>query len=155
MKFSTREDIEAPIEYVFSQTSNFESFEKAARRNGADVKGPDHSAPPAAGMAWDVRFEWRGKRRQLIGTLTEFAPPELMQFDGTSSLFKIQFKVTLVRLSAKRTRLLVELELRPNALAGRLLIQSMKLTKSSISRRFSNRVKSFADGIATKHHRTS
>jgi len=37
MKFAAREDIEAPIEYVFSQISDFPALERSALRRGADV----------------------------------------------------------------------------------------------------------------------
>ena len=37
MKFSTREDIEAPVDHVFAEVSDFAGFERRALRHGADI----------------------------------------------------------------------------------------------------------------------
>ena len=37
MKFSTKEDIDAPIDAVFDMLCEFDQFERAAMRRGAEV----------------------------------------------------------------------------------------------------------------------
>ena len=53
-------------------------------------------------------------------------------------------RVELVSLSPKRTRIVVGLELSAKSLSARLLLQSLKLAKSSLTNRFGSRIKSFA-----------
>ena len=65
MQFSTKEDIEAPIAEVFDMLYEFESFERAAMRRGAEVRRVDDLAAPGVGMMWQAVFDLRGKRREV------------------------------------------------------------------------------------------
>ncbi|MCK4712108.1 MAG: SRPBCC family protein, partial [Marinosulfonomonas sp.] len=75
MKFSTKEDIEAPIEAVFKAVSDFNAFERFALRRGARVQRVDRKTHPQTTIAWDIEFPYRGKKRQLLAELTEFDAP--------------------------------------------------------------------------------
>ena len=73
MKFSAQEDIEAPIDRVFAHVSNFEAFERNAIRRGAEIERESASMQPTLGMAWKVRFEFRGRARKVKVKLSELA----------------------------------------------------------------------------------
>jgi|TARA_B110000879_G_C10941741_1_gene420139 hypothetical protein len=66
MKFSTKDDIDAPIDVVFQMLCDFETFERAAMRLGAEVQRTDTKSTPGVGTAWRGTFSMRGKRRQVI-----------------------------------------------------------------------------------------
>ncbi len=141
MKFSTRKDLESPIESVFDTLSNFPVFERAALRRGIKV------APSSDGDAkqrWELRFPLRGKIRTVEVALERFERPEALAFAGESKSFDIQLVLSLLALSRVRTRLGVELDVRPRSLSGRLLLQSMRLSKAGYSRRFEDAVQNFA-----------
>jgi hypothetical protein len=143
MKFSTREDIEAPVDYVFGQISDFGAFERQALRRGADVRRLDNG-PYVKGSAWDVAFKFRGKDRQLRGTLRIFDAPNMYQIDVTSPNLEGVSLVELVPLSPHRTRIAVSIEIGAKTLAARLMLQSLKLAKSNLTNRFKKRVADFA-----------
>lgn len=65
MNFSAREDIEAPIEFVFGRVSDFEALERRALRRGAEVERTDKLSEPGPGMGWRMAFTLRGKRRKM------------------------------------------------------------------------------------------
>ena len=57
MKFSTKEDIDAPIDAVFEMLCEFDQFERAAMRRGAEVQRVDQLAEPGVGMLWEAAFD--------------------------------------------------------------------------------------------------
>ncbi len=63
--------------------------------------------------------------------------------------------VDLVALSRGRTRLSMEMELKPQNLSARLLVQSLKLAKTSMMKRFEQRIASYARDLEEKHSRAA
>ena len=140
MKFSTREDIDAPIDQVFLALTDFEAFERSAMRRGADVRRTDRMAAPGVGMTWDVAFRMRGRQRELALEMARFVMPNEMVIQATSPGLNGVLSIELMALSRNRTRMSVGLERSPLNLSARLLVQSLKLAKSSLTKRFKLRV---------------
>ncbi|MFD0859008.1 SRPBCC family protein [Roseovarius aquimarinus] len=155
MHFSTREDIEAPIDYVFAQISDFASIERSILRRGAEVQRRVDRTPPAEGMMWDTSFDLKGKRRQVEVTLTSFEPPSMMTFKGESKNISGDVVIELVALSRGRTRLAMTCDLTPRTLTARLMLQSLKLAKGNVSRRFEMRVASYAKEMEDRYKRSA
>ncbi len=153
MKFSTREDIEAPIDAVFEMLSDFEGFERSAMRRGAEVQRVDKLAAPGVGMMWDVVFSMRGKMRKVQLQMTRFERPQDMVISYTSPGLEGTFQIELMALSRSRTRIIIALELLPLNLSARLLVQSLKLAKTSLTNRFKLRVAEYAKGIEDRYKR--
>ncbi|MDX8347197.1 SRPBCC family protein [Cognatiyoonia sp. IB215446] len=146
MKFSTREDIEAPIAFVFDRASDFDALEKRGRQYGAEISR-NGDGPAQVGMAWDAVFEFRGRNRQMQVKLTQFTPPEAYIFETEMNGLTAVSDVTLVSLSPSRTRLAIGIDLRAHTLTARLLLQSMKLAKTKLTKRFKARVRDYAEDI--------
>lgn len=155
MKFSAKEDIEAPIEDVFEMLSDFESFERSALRRGAEVQRTSEAAPSGIGMTWDVAFSMRGKRRQMSLQVVEFEKPSRIRVEATSPSLSSNFVLELVALSRGRTRVAVELDLKPKNLSARLLVQSLKIAKTNLSKRFKLRVAEYSKELEDRYQRAS
>ncbi len=153
MIFNTREDIEAPIDFVFAQISDFASLERMILRRGAEVQRRVDRTPHAAGMVWDAAFDLRGKRRQSEVTLVRFEPPAAMRFEAVSKSLNADLTVELVALSRGRTRLGMIGELKPQNLTARLMVQSLKLARGNVAKRFEMRVASYAKDLEDKYLR--
>lgn len=153
MKFSTREDIEAPIDHVFAKLSDFSGFERLALRRGAQVKRIG-DGPVGVGAQWDVSFKLRGRERKMHATLAALHPPEMYRFDAVSGGMSGQTLVELVALSPRRTRLLVGIDLRARTLTARLLLQSMKLAKARLAKKFKARVLEYAEDIEDEYRKS-
>jgi hypothetical protein len=63
--------------------------------------------------------------------------------------------VGLIALSRARTRLTVDLTLEPRTLAGRLIVQSLKLARGNMSKRFRLRVAEYAMDVEERYKRVS
>lgn len=155
MKFSSKEDIEAPIEQVFSMLSEFETFERSAIRRGAEVQRTDDLTRTGRGMSWHARFMMRGKQRNVNVTLTNYDPPNAMLFETDSPGLDGQMMIDLLALSPRRTRLSVAFEMTPKTLPARLLIQSLKLAKTNLTKRFKLRVADYAKDIEDRARRSA
>lgn len=155
MQFSSKEDIEAPIEAVFAAVSDFDLFERSSIRRGIEVQRVDDGAPVAPGMAWDAKFDMRGKQRELHLTLTRYDPPEAMEFDSDSAGLNGVMTVELVALSPRRTRMSIVLNLTPKTLPARLFLQSLKLAKGNLTKRFKKKIGEFAKTVEDRQVRSA
>ena len=155
MQFDTKEDIDAPIEAVFEMLCDFEVFERAAMRRGAEVQRLEKVKEPGIGMAWEAKFDYRGKRREIELEIVEFDRPSSIAVESTSPGLLSETRFDLMALSKTKTRITVSLELKPLVLSARLLVQSLKLAKATLSKRFSKRVAEYARSMEDRHARES
>jgi hypothetical protein len=155
MKFSAREDIAASIDQVFTALCDFEGFERQAMRRGADVQRIDSLTRPGVGMKWQANFEMRGRKRDVMIELIRFDLPNEMIFDIKSPGIDGDFTLELMALSRNRTRLGIALDITPLNLSARLLIQSLKLAKATLTKRFKLRVADFAKGLEDRLQRSA
>lgn len=155
MKFSTKEDIDAPIEAVFDMLSDFEVYERAAMRRGADIQRTDQFAEAQVGMTWDASFSMRGKPREVEVELVTYDRPNEMVFENRSTGMQAWMTLDLMALSRTRTRVSVALEIKPQNLSARLLVQSLKLAKTSLTKKYKLRVAEYAKQLEEKYERVA
>ncbi|MBN2740532.1 MAG: SRPBCC family protein [Rhodobacteraceae bacterium] len=155
MKFSTRKDIAAPAEFIFDRLADFGSFERIAMRRGITLKRLDTLALPGAGMSWEIGFRFRGRERQMITDLEIFERPESLIYAGKSSSFEARLEMLVTELSKTRSRILTALEIKPRTLGARLMVQSAKLGKGNLDRRFDERIGHFAHDIERQAEKTA
>jgi uncharacterized protein YndB with AHSA1/START domain len=155
MKIKTREDIEATLEQVFEAVSDFDGMEHAAMRNGAEVTRIDNLTTDGAGMKWKANFTFRKRVRAADLELTTYDPPHQLVLQSKVSGINAVVEVELLPLSRNRTRMFLSLDMRPKTLPARLLVQSMKLTRNSIMRRFRKRVADYAMTIEDRYRKSS
>jgi carbon monoxide dehydrogenase subunit G len=157
MHFSSRTDVEAPIEFVFQALSDFESWERAAMRRGAEVSRSDKLRLPGVGMSWHVRFTFRNKEREVDLRLIGLEPDARLAFSGTGRMIAGDMSIDLVSLAPKRTRMVLHVEVRPLTIAARLFLQSLKLAKGRVQGKMNKRLSQLAIDVeqkfATRHRR--
>lgn len=151
MKLTAKEDIEAPIAFVYSVLTDFEMWERAAMRRGAELERLDRLSKPGPGMEWHVGFAYRGKKREVdIKLLTMLAEQSLV-FDCMASPAEAILGIELAEMGQRRTRVVVNLEVKPRTLAARLFLQSLRLAKAKVTRRFALRLAQVGADIEDRH----
>ncbi len=155
MKFSSREDVEVPAAFLFDQLQDFGAFERSAIRRGADVR---RTVPAGAalgiGDGWNVRFRWRGRPRALNLRLTELTAPEMLTLSGGSDSFEFLVKTTVIDLTPRRSRLIGEFDVRPRGFRARVLLQSARLGKATLDRRYADALRNFAHEVERRYARS-
>ena len=147
MRFTTKQDIEAPLDFVYSTMIDFEAWERSAMRRGAEVERTDTLTRIGPGMSWAARFSYRGKMRAIVLRLVMIEPPAALSFAVQSQVVEGAVKLDLMEMSARRTRVHVVAEVTPRSLAARLFLQSLRLARGRVDRKFEQRVAQLAGGI--------
>ncbi|MDV7144620.1 SRPBCC family protein [Tropicimonas sp. TH_r6] len=147
MKFTTREDIDAPIGAVWTAVTDARRFEDKAIRKGVQVQRLSEDAVDL-GASWTARFDYRGIRREMESVVTGFEAPRLLELDGNVGGLDGFLTVELSELSPETTRLELTLEIRPESLTAKMLVQTMRMAKGRLDKRFRKRVRHFAKRIA-------
>jgi uncharacterized protein YndB with AHSA1/START domain len=143
MKLSAREDIEAPIDYVFDKVGDFALLERSGMRRGVEVVRKEAEGR----TSWDLGFSFRGRPRKALVTLEKVEAPNSLVASFSSGGLTGHTVVELIALSRNRTRLSISVEFAPQSLSARLLVQSLRLAKMTITRRFKTRVADIAEDI--------
>jgi len=154
MKLSTRQDIEAPIDFVFQRATDFSGFERQALRRGIDFERVDDLSDVGQGMRWTAQFSFRGKTRRLQAELADYDMPNALLIQSVSGGVEADLDVEFLPLSRNRTRVKVGLQLSPKSLSSRLLIQSLKFAKSNLKNRFAGRIDSFSKDVESRYQKT-
>jgi len=151
MKLESISDIAAPIDFVFAQMTDFAAMERAAMRRGSEVQRIDTLTRKGPGMAWEARFEMRGKPRELRLELSDYTPPEGIGLCFASSSINGTLAIEMVALSRTRTRVTMALKVVPETLTGKLLVQSMKLARKTLTERIDKRMATYCADIEKRH----
>ncbi|MEL7345097.1 MAG: SRPBCC family protein [Pseudomonadota bacterium] len=151
MKFSTREDIDRPIEDAFDAAADFTLFERLAARRGVSMAGSTSIKTLEVGQSWKSRFDYRGKDRLVEAEVISCDPGQgyAVSFfgEGIEGLGVVDF----LELSKDRTRMFVSLDMHPKTIAARVILQSLKFAKRTLNARFKKRVTAFARLIEDGH----
>jgi uncharacterized protein (DUF2164 family) len=120
-------------------------------RRGAEVMRTDTQRKPGPGMQWQARFTYRSKMRTSDIELVELAEKSALGFKALSPNIQADARVELMEMSTKRTRIHVTLDVVPRSLGARLFLQSLRLARARIDRKFEARVAQLAAEIEQRY----
>ncbi|MGP3697810.1 SRPBCC family protein [Rhodobacter sp. NSM] len=147
MRLSTKEDVEAPINFVWKQLADFGNWERAAQRRGVEVQRLEGTPAEGPGMAWLIRFGYQGKPREVDMRLAGVEPGQRLLFQATGHSMKADLTLDFVELAPRRTRVSVVSEVKPQTMTARVFMQTLRLAKGKLQEKYDKRIASFAADI--------
>ncbi len=152
MNFTSKQDIVAPAEHVFFQLADFDFYESYAMRLGAQVERMDNFANPQPGMCWNISGVLRGKARNVKLTLDTYNPVEKLSYFCVSNSLNAIVDFNVIPLSKTETRLKASIDIEAKGLSARVALQSARLAKKTLDRKFDMRIHDFAKKIEDKYY---
>lgn len=153
MKLTTKQDIEAPVAFVYKVLTDFDGWERSAMRRGADVNRTDKLRQPGPGMTWIAKFFYRGRDRVVSLRVDAMDAPGHLAFAAFSAVVEGQCRLDLLELAAKRTRMQVDLDSKPKSFGAKLYFQSLKLARGRVERNLQKRTARLAAEIEDRYRR--
>ncbi|MEM9852339.1 MAG: SRPBCC family protein [Pseudomonadota bacterium] len=154
MQFTSTQDINAPLDYVFQQLTDFDAYESFALRRGAQVQRKDNIPSKGIGLTWNVVGEFRGKVRDVDIQVVEYRPDNILKFMITSKGIDAAADFEAMALTRKQSRIKSTLNVTPKTISARLVLQSAKLAKQSLNRRYNNRFATFSNYIENNYNKS-
>lgn len=139
------------MEFVFAKASDFEAIERQILRRGIDLQRTEAGDGTGVGIAWKANAKIRGKPWNFQARIASMEPPNGYTATGATEGLSYTAVVELMALSRSRTRMMMSVDLKPTTLTARLLLQSVKLAKSTLTTKFNNRVEAFAKDIEERY----
>ena len=155
MNLSARYDVEAPVDFVYRELTNFDAWEHMARRRGAEVTRDDRLSAAGPGMGWQVSFPFRGKARSARLKLAAATPTSQMIVDAVSKMVDGSLTFDLLDLAPNRTRIEVRMVVTPKTLAARIYVQTLKLARKKLEGNFAKKVAQLAVEMEDRYRRTA
>lgn len=153
MKLNAREDVEAPIAFVFKALADTDHWERAALRRGAEVLRQDTLPEKGVGMEWKLGFHWRERARSVVLRMAELAPDQRLALAATGEALEADIGIDLVEMGPRRTRIALAVDIKPTTLAARLFLQGLRLARGQIDGRVKQRMAQLAADIEHRHRK--
>jgi uncharacterized protein YndB with AHSA1/START domain len=154
MKLTAKTDLEVPAADVFAALVDHQSWEREAIRNGVEVERPANTPDTGVGAEWRIRGHFRGKARKVLVRIDEFTQDQRLALGLDSPSIEGTTQLEVMVLSPRRSRLRVDLEVKPKTLAARLFINTMRLAKGRVQARFENRLGQLGTRIKDRYERS-
>ena len=152
MLFSAQDEIAAPPQAVFRVLTDADIAWRLADRYGADMTRRDAGGPLAVGAIYDLRVRLRGADRKVCCEITTLDPARVMGLRADVAGLLCQIDAALAPRAAGRTGLTLTAALKPESLAGRMLLQTLRLARPRLTGQYEAGVRRFAAEIEALCH---
>ena len=112
MKLTAKTDLEVPAAAVFATLIDHPAWEREAVRNGVEIQRPADAPAMGVGAEWRIRGHFRGKARKVQIRVEELTQDQRIGLGIDSPSVEGTTRLEVMALSARRSRLRVDLEVK-------------------------------------------
>jgi hypothetical protein len=154
MKLTAKTDLEVPAAFVYATLVDHPTWEREAVRNGIEIERPADSPERGVGASWLIRGQFRGKARKVLVKIDEETPSQRVGVTMDSPSMEGVARIEVMVLSPRRSRVRIDLEVKPKTLAARLMINTMRLAKGRVQARFEKGLGTLGARIKERYDRS-
>lgn len=151
MKLTAKTDLDAPIGFVYDCLADHQTWEREAVERGIDLERPADMPLSGPGAGWLLKLPFRGRLVKLLLRLVHMAKDDRLDFDLKSNAIEGDLLMTVMALSPRRTRLHLQIEIRPRTLAARVFLNTLRLAKGRVQSRMDQRVQQMGAQILARY----
>ncbi len=144
MKISLVTEADVPVEFAFSNLTNFETISSKLPEyvNFRSSSGDDEFSK---GSVWILRTMRAGRTIVIETTVIHRDENKGLKLKSEGKRLEFKSHINFEAISADMCRVSFETELKPKGILGRILLQSIKASKTRIN----NRIMDGSDRLAT------
>ena len=140
MKLTARTDIDAPFGFVYESLADHESWVREATARGLAIERLADAPVSGPGAGWLAQVPFRGKLVALELQVADQKPSEQLGYSLRTNSFDGTITLSVMALSARRTRLHMAIEISPRTVIARVLINTLRLAKGRAQARMDHRL---------------
>lgn len=141
MQLTATEILTGHIEEVFVSLTDFSAAEKTALERGVNIRRLDALAEPGVGVRWQIDFFARGRERRAEIEVVKLTKPTSLKYEGHVGGLLFETNVACRVLDSNATEVTVITKLRARSMSARVLIQSMKIARRRVVKRYRQSVR--------------
>lgn len=150
MQLNATEILTGHIEEVFDELADFARAERAAMDRGISVERLDALGAPDAGVKWKIGFFARGRDREAEMEVTKFTRPTLIRYEGQVGGLVFETNVACRVADSNATEVTVSTKLRAKSMSARVLLQSLKIARRRVQKRFRKSIRTLLREVESK-----
>ncbi|WP_168201249.1 SRPBCC family protein [Qingshengfaniella alkalisoli] len=144
MKLTASAEIDASAEIAFARMSDFDGFLGVLTDQGTFLQRRNAPDPITVGTTWSGQLDIRGAVRDIDVELTGLERPRFYELAAHGGGLQATMRVDVIAEGADASRALVAIDLTPVSLAGRIVLQSVKVMHRKLEKRLRSRLRRFA-----------
>lgn len=151
MDISKKFEINTPADFAFGKLTDVKTITMNLPSNVVMRADSDHSSFDV-GSKWIVRAQRTGRNFTINSEVTKVIAPSEIEFFSASNRIESVVNIKINPISTSKSQMEFDVRLKPRGLLGRILLQSLKASRSRIDARLDSMASKVSDFFETSYN---